>query len=140
MEVLFTADLPDPREHFALFDSVGFNERYHVTASDLSRATRSSWAVVSAYSGQRLVGFGRVVSDGVLYATIHDMIVAPGFRDQGIGSEILVRLVDRCRSAGIHDIQLFCAQGKESFYRRHGFLPRPGDAPGMQLARSTADS
>jgi hypothetical protein len=36
-------------------------------------------------------------------------------------------------SAAQGDIQLFCAQGKGEFYRRHGFVSRPMDAPGMQF-------
>ena len=31
------------------------------------------------------------------------------------------------------DIQLFCAKGKAGFYERFGFLPRPQDAPGMEI-------
>jgi len=83
----------------------------------------------------RLVGFGRVVSDGVLYGMIYDMIVEPTHQGRGIGSEILRRLVERCRAAGLRDIQLFSARGKAPFYGKRGFENRPDDAPGMRLRK-----
>mgnify|MGYP000155805290 CR=1 FL=1 len=61
-----------------------------------------------------------------------DLIVLPEVQRQGIGGEILDRLVKRCQEAHIRDIQLFCASGKRAFYERHGFVARPDDAPGMQ--------
>jgi len=42
--------------------------------------------------------------------------VLPAYQGQGIGSRILADLVERCRSHGIYDIQLFCAKGKAGFY------------------------
>lgn len=79
------------------------------------------------------MAFGRIVSDTILHAMIYDMILRPEYQRQGIGSRVLSMLLDRCRRARIRDVQLFCAKGREAFYRRHGFEPRPADAPGMQL-------
>jgi GNAT superfamily N-acetyltransferase len=82
-----------------------------------------------------LRGSGRVIADGVLHALIVDMIVLPSHQNRGIGRAILSRLVERCRAAGIRDIQLFCARGKSGFYERCGFIARPADAPGMEYKR-----
>lgn len=65
---------------------------------------------------------------------IYDMIVRPEYQRRGIGSQLLTRLVDQCRSAGIRDIPLFSAAGKASFYERHDFKRRPDEAPGMRIA------
>jgi GNAT superfamily N-acetyltransferase len=65
---------------------------------------------------------------------IYEMIVAPEYQGRGIGAQILDQLLHRCREAGIHDIQLFCARGKRGFYEKYGFVARPDDAPGMQYA------
>ena len=86
---------------------------------------------MSAYDEGRLVGFGRAVSDSI-HAMIYDLIVAPDYQRQGIGGEILDRLVKYCQEAHIRDIQLFCASGRRQFYERHSFKARPDDAPGMQ--------
>jgi GNAT superfamily N-acetyltransferase len=66
---------------------------------------------------------------------VYDMIVLPAYQGQGIGGVILDRLVEKCRAAGIRDIQLFCARGKRSFYEKRGFIARPDEAPGMQYRK-----
>ncbi len=133
MTITYRNELPAPDAYHGLFATTGWNDEYRATAEELDRANRQSWHTVSAYDGDRLVGFGRVVTDGVLHAMIYDLIVRPEHQRQGIGSHILVEIVARCRAAGIRDVQLFCARGKQAFYERHGFRPRPADAPGMQL-------
>lgn len=122
---------PTPDQYFALFETTGWNAEYHLTPHDLAKVIAHSWYMVSAYDDDRLIGFGRMMSDSV-HAMIYDLIVAPDHQRQGIGSEILKRLMDRCREAQVRDIQLFCAAGKRDFYERHGFVARPDDAPGMQ--------
>jgi ribosomal protein S18 acetylase RimI-like enzyme len=122
---------PTPADYFALFETTGWNTEYHLTPHDLAKVLTSSWFMVSAYDEGRLVGFGRVVTD-TIHAMIYDLIVAPEYQRQGIGGEILDRLVKHCQAARIHDMQLFCAKGKREFYERHGFEARPEDGPGMQ--------
>jgi len=135
MNIEYRDALPSRTEYFKLFESTGWNEEYRLGEDELFAATRQSWCVVSAYDGEQLVGFGRVMSDGTLHALIVDLIVLPSYQHRGIGRDILNRLVDRCRSDGIRDVQLFCARGKADFYRRCGFVERPADAPGMELRR-----
>ncbi len=91
--------------------------------------------MVSAFDDDRLVGFGRVVTDHVMHAMIFDMIILPEYQGRGIGTMILNRLVERCLALGIRDIQLFCARGKIGFYEKNGFEARADDAPGMQLRK-----
>ncbi len=126
---------PDKDDFIALFNMTGWNKVYQADRDELERAIQNSWLVISAYDGERLVGFGRVVSDTVLYAMIHDMIVLPDHQGKGIGTLILKELVEQCRKQGIRDIQLFCAKGKRAFYEQNGFDARPADAPGMQLRK-----
>jgi GNAT superfamily N-acetyltransferase len=129
---IFKTELPEQAHFASLFETTGWNQVYQASPEELLRALANSWYVLSAYDGDKLVGFGRLVSDQVLHAMIYELIVLPEYRCQGIGGEILHRLVERCKQAGIHDIQLFCARGKRSFYDRRGFVARPDDAPGMQ--------
>lgn len=89
--------------------------------------------MVSAYHGEQLVGFGRMICDGVVHALILDMIVEPEFQGKGIGREILSRLVEKCRQHRIRDIQLFSVIGKSGFYRKQGFSERKQGAPGMEI-------
>lgn len=132
MTLEFQASIPPAEQYSALFATTGWNEEYHLSPDQLIVALRASWYTLSAYEDGRLVGFGRLVSDTAMHAMIYDLIVAPEYQGKGIGSQILTRLIERCRQAGIHDIQLFCARGKRGFYEKYSFVARPDDAPGMQ--------
>ena len=134
--ITYREEAPDPGQYLQLFETTGWNKSYQAGLEELAQAIKHSWLVVSAFEDDRLVGMGRVVSDGVLYAMIYDMIVLPGHQGRGIGTQILARLVAKCRSAGIREIQLFSARGKAGFYRMRGFQERPPDGPGMRWVGS----
>lgn len=135
MAIEYSVEFPIVEAYKELFDSTGWNKRLRLSSDELDRALRQSWSVVCAFDADRLVGFGRVVSDSMLYAMIYDLIVAPTYRRRGIGSAILQRLTDRCLEAGIREVQLFPAAGKSGFYQSRGFEIRPADAPGMRLIK-----
>ena len=132
MAVHMREEIPSIEQFWPLFQSTGWNQEYQLSPAEVMQGLQNSWYAVAAYEGDELVGFGRLVSDTVLYAMIYDLIVLPGRQRQGTGSRILDLLVERCRKAKIRDIQLFCARGKKSFYEKRGFVARPEDAPGMQ--------
>ena len=129
--IRYRAEVPDKERFWQLFEKTGWNNEYGVTPAELHRAISKSWYFLTACDGEQLVGFGRVVSDEILHAMVYDLIVDPAYWQQGIGTELLAQLVQRCLDAGIRDIQLFCAKGKRSFYEGRGFVVRPDDAPGM---------
>ena len=135
-DILYTNDLPDREEYYALFLTTGWNEKYNLTEKQVYESIKNSYYIVSAYVKNKLVGFGRIISDGVMHALILDMIVDPEFQRMGIGKAILNDLVGVCRGKGISDIQLFCADGKENFYLKNGFKARPGTAPGMEYVNN----
>jgi GNAT superfamily N-acetyltransferase len=133
--ITYQSTLPDKHQYVRLFATTGWNASYQMNADRLLTAIRQSWYYVCAYDGDTLIGFGRLISDGIMHALIVDLIVAPAYQGRGIGREILRRLVERCDAHGIHDVQLFCARGKQSFYEKMQFEARPADGPGMQLRR-----
>jgi GNAT superfamily N-acetyltransferase len=135
MEVVLKDTLPAKDQYYALFETTGWNREYKAAPDEIMLAVMNSQITTSAYDGEKLVGFGRVVTDGVLHAMIYDMIVLPSYRKQGIGRLILNTLVARCRDASIRDIQLFCAANQREFYEKNGFEARPSNAPGMQYRR-----
>lgn len=138
MNIEFYSVVPTGEQFWELFQTTGWNENYELTSDELLQALHSSWYVLSAYDGEKLVGFGRLVSDGILHAMIYELIVLPEYQGRGIGGEILSRLVEKCQGAGVRDIQLFCAHGKREFYEKRGFVARPEAAPGMQFVREGA--
>ena len=128
----FIAGVPEKDLYWDLFQTTGWNEEYRFSRDELGRSLENSWHAVSVYNRRQLIGFGKVISDGVHHALIADLIVHTEFRGRGIGSEIMERLVKRCREENIRDIQLFAARGKFSFYEKLGFKKRDEDAPGME--------
>ena len=124
---------PPATDYDRLFETTGWNKSYQASPQELYRAISDSWYVLSAYDKNNLVGFGRIISDGVLYALICDMIVKPSYQGQGIGSHLLEKLIEKCQREKIRVIWLFSARGKSALYEKFGFLERPVDAPGMQL-------
>lgn len=129
----YTSELPPAGDLFQLFESTGWNDDYRLAPAELMKAVEASAFTVAAWEQSRLVGFGRLVSDGVLHGMIYEMMVLPEFQGMGIGSGILSMLIDRARGMGLRELQLFCAEGKIGFYRKYGFRKRPEDAPGMTI-------
>lgn len=108
---------------------------WHVLAlAAYELAMQNSYACVSArdQSG-RLVGCGRLVSDGAIHCWLHDIIVLPEWRGLGVGKRVVTALVDVARDAGIPYLGLFAAVGMAGFYEKVGFQPRKETAPGMYL-------
>jgi GNAT superfamily N-acetyltransferase len=137
MSIIYKIDLPLIDQYVTLFETTGWNSEYNLTKEELSISLSNSYYSVSAYDEDKLVGFGKIVSDGVVHAMIYEMIVDPDYQGEGIGSCILNMLVEKCLKNNIRDIQLFCAKGKKVFYERHGFTARLNSAPGMQYKRNT---
>lgn len=79
-----------------------------------------STAYVTARAGDRLVGFGRLLSDGAVTAYINNMAVSPDFQDQGIGGTLLDMLVET--AGAVKSIYLY-TDTADAFYLRHGFQP-----------------
>lgn len=116
-----------------LYISTGWAPAEALTDDVLQRAMDHSWYWISVYDDQILIGVGRLVSDGALYAFICDLIVDPEYREQGIGASILERLKAKCRQHALRRVWLFAAPGKAGFYLKNGFDVRSDDAPGMQM-------
>lgn len=131
MSIYFETKLKAIDGFWKLFESTGWNDEYCVSKEDLASVVRNSWFQVAAYDGDRLVGYGRVVTDNLLHAMVYDLITDSDYRGKGIGSEVLSRLVIECKRAGIRDVQLFCAKGMRGFYEKRGFVARDEVAPGM---------
>ncbi len=129
----YSEEVPETEKFMALFLSTGWNESYKLNADDLAKALAQSWFTYSAYDKDQLVGFGRLICDGVVHALIIDLIILPEYQGKGLGKFILEKLVDKCKQDQIRDIQLFSAKNKAEFYKKSGFTERPELSPGMEL-------
>ena len=88
--------LPQEKEFFELFITTAWNEKYQLGSNQLIHALKSSWYLLSAYENEKLVGFGRIICDGVVHALILDLIVHPDFQNLGIGSFLGIHFDNRC--------------------------------------------
>ncbi len=88
----------------------------------ISPMVAGSFATIGAFlpNGQ-LVGAGRAISDGASDGYIQDIVVDPEQRKQGIGGEIVRRLVAILEEAGVDWIGLVGAPNTLSFYKELGF-------------------
>jgi ribosomal protein S18 acetylase RimI-like enzyme len=68
----------------------------------------------------RVAGFITAVSDGVLAAYIPLLEVLPEYQGQGIGSELVRRMLDTL--SGLYAIDLVCDEALKPFYERFGMV------------------
>ena len=73
---------------------------------------------------QRVVGYVTAITDGVLSAYIPLLEVLPDWQGQGIGSELVRRMLDRL--SHLYMIDLLCDTEVQPFYERHGMRPATG--------------
>lgn len=74
---------------------------------------------VFVLEGERLIGAGRVVGDGIDTAYLCDIVVHPEFQGRGIGREITRKLM--ALSAGHKKMILYANPGVEPLYEKLGF-------------------
>jgi GNAT superfamily N-acetyltransferase len=86
---------------------------------------RGSFRVVLAIDDTTggVVGFVNMISDGVLTAFIPWLEVLPDYQGQGIGTELMRRVLD-CEQ--MYSIDLVCDEPLLAYYRRLGMTPIPG--------------
>ncbi len=95
--------------------------------ASLQDMVRGSFCFLVARDGTgKIVGMGRVLSDGVSDAYIQDVVVLETHRGRGIGGGMIRRLTDRCVEARIGWIGLVAEPGTQAFYERLGFRVLPG--------------
>ena len=92
---------------------------------------------VCAFDGDRLIGMGRVLGDGVFSFYIGNVMVCPDWQNEGIGRAIMeeiMRYVDANAAPGAV-ASLLAIKGKEEFYTRFGFEYRPDEKHGAGMSR-----
>ena len=100
--------------------------------NDARDMLRHTDVALCAWDGDHLVGFGRVLTDFVYRATIWDVIVDEGYQKQGIGTEIVQRILHHPR---LKKVELFwlCTR-RPGFYEKLGFSSK--EQTGMVWTRS----
>lgn len=133
MEIELNKLSPAKEDFIKLHQTTGWNAKGLYTYDQLYTAICNSWYSISIYHNRKLIGFGRIISDGIYQTLICDVMVHPEYQGQGIGKKIIEALLKKCEEEGIKWVQLFCAKGKQEFYHKLGFISRESEAPGMSI-------
>lgn len=89
-----------------------------------TQTARHSLGWVTAYAGDRLVGFVNVPWDGGVHAWLQDVIVSPEVRHEGIGTAMVKIAIDRTRSAGCEWLHVdFDDEHRDFYIEACGFTP-----------------
>lgn len=120
MEICYSTKLTSPESIYTLYERLGWNGFLKLSKEQLAKAMEHSWYVVYAYDEDKLIGTGRVVSDGVINGYLCGLGVDPSYRNHGIGTEISRRLVEHCKEHHLHT-QFFCVEEKVPYYSKMGF-------------------
>lgn len=101
-----------------VYQSVGWNKH---TIEMINQVFTVSTHVAIAFKEDRLIGFGRALSDGVFNGAIYDLVVHTDEQGNGVAKEIINSLLTQLKSVSC--IHLISTVGNEEFYKKCGFYP-----------------
>ena len=109
----------DVKELCDLRQAVGWNRM----EKELANPTLQSYYHIAVYEDHnlKLVGFIDCVSNGVTDAYIQDLMVHPDFQGKGLGSQLMSKMIDYLKTAGIYIISVLYDEDLKPFYARLGF-------------------
>ena len=73
-----------------------------LSVEELKNMVMGSWFSLYVYDGLALIGTGRIISDGIITGLICGVGVLPSFQNQGIGKEIVTRLIQECEKHKVY--------------------------------------
>lgn len=108
-----------------LYDSVGWGA-YDKEIS--KKALNNTYYSVSIYDDNKIIGYGRLIGDGICFMYIHDVMVMPEYQNKKIGTSIMNKLIEKIETIEKENpdvrVYLGASKGKEGFYRKFGFIER----------------
>ncbi len=124
--------LPTAEEYNWIRSQVGW-KTYQLDV--VEKALPNTLYCVCAYRGVNLVGMARVIGDNGMVYYIQDVIVIPGCQREGIGTQMMDRVMEYIRQHASQNsiVGLMSAAGKEAFYEKYGFLRRPTEYYGAGM-------
>ncbi len=108
-----------------LYDAVGWG---HYEESIAKKALDNTIYSVSIYNEGKIIGYGRIIGDGVCFLHIHDVIVIPEYQGKKVGTLIMNKLLEKVDTIKTENpnvrVYLGASIGKEEFYKKFGFIER----------------
>ncbi len=114
--------LANSDELIDLYKEGGWWNENPIERCNLPTLVKNSFCFMVARTPKgKIIGMGRVISDGVSDGYIQDVIVSNLYRNKGIGKELVKKLRDHCLTKGLSWIGLIAEPGTEEFYTKLGF-------------------
>lgn len=108
-----------------LFDSVGWDAH---DKNISKKALDNTFYSISIYDDEKIVGYGRIIGDGICYLYIHDIMVRPEYQNKKIGTMVMNKLLEKIKEVKNDNenlrVYLGAVKGKETFYEKFGFIKR----------------
>lgn len=120
MEIKYTAKPKKRNDIYSLYEELNWNDFLKLNEEQLEKAMEQSFYVIYVYDEGKLVATGRAISDGITNAYICGLGIMREYRNKGIGTEIIKRLKEYCKSNKLY-IQLFCEERLVHYYENMGF-------------------
>ena len=101
-----------------LRQSVGWNRM----ESAYNNPLMTSYLHISVYDKDKLIGYIESVSNGITDAYIQDLMVHPDYQGQGIGTELMNKMIALLKERGIFMISVIYEESLKPFYEKFGFF------------------
>lgn len=99
-----------------VYHSVGWKKH---DEEKIKKVFTASNTLAIAYNQNKIIGFGRAMSDGVFNAAIYDVVIHKHYHGKGIGKKITNSLLDQLKD--ISCVHLVSTTNNEEFYSKSGF-------------------
>ena len=123
--ILIKENVNSIEEFNYLYDAVGWGS-YDEKVSE--KALANTMYSVSVYDDDKIIGYGRIIGDGICFLYIHDVMVIPKYQNKKVGSQIMNKLLEKVNQIKRENpyvrVYLGASKGKEKFYERFGFIKR----------------
>lgn len=102
-----------------LYNAVGW-EAYDNSITKI--ALENTFYSVSIYDDDKIVGYGRLIGDGICFMYILDIMVLPEYQNKTIGTLIMNNLLEKIKELKKKNPELLtylgASEGKEAFYEK----------------------
>ncbi len=132
--IRYIEHIPSAEEFNYLTKSVGWGIRENNIVEEALKNTLYSLCV---YDDNKLIGYGRIIGDKTIFLYIQDIMVIPEYQHKHIGTGIMENLLTKINeykkiNPNIRTY-LGASKGKESFYKKFGFISRPNEELGSGM-------
>ena len=107
-----------PKDIVNLRLSVGWNGMEECYNNPLM----TSYYHIACYDDDKLIGYVDSVSNCVTDAYIQDLTVNPSYQKQGIGTNLMNRIIEKLKENKIYMISVLFDEKLLPFYKRFGFF------------------